>query len=309
MKKTLLFSLFICFQSYGQSLLLTPGTIRKENSSDDDIIIRSIDTYPTQIWSRANGTISAPTALLSGNIITNLAASGHNGSDFTFPRANIRFWATQNWTSIANGTSITFGTTSNNSTTITQRMIINHDGKVGIGLTSPDQLLDVNGRMRIRHNGTTSGIWMSNSTNGLTNADGAFYGMLNDTQTGIWIGNNWRWWVTNTGNMNVTGEVNRSQTTDANMVPIAYGNVNGDGTINISASTNNFTAAKGVLGGYTIYLTGESYSNTNYTTVASLVDKVGFVEITSFGTDLVIYTYDKLGNPMDSKFNFVIYKK
>ncbi|MGL4632450.1 MAG: tail fiber domain-containing protein [Leadbetterella sp.] len=83
-------------------------------------------------------------------------------------------------------------------------------GKVGIGLATPDQLLDVNGRIRIRHNGNTAGIWMSNSTNGLGFADGAFYGMKTDTETGIWIGNNWRFWVTNSGNATLVGTLTQS---------------------------------------------------------------------------------------------------
>lgn len=78
-------------------------------------------------------------------------------------------------------------------------------GSVGIGLSNPNELLDVNGRMRIRHNVNTSGIWMSNSTNSLNGADGAFYGMITDTQAGIYIGNAWRFAVNSNGNVVNTG--------------------------------------------------------------------------------------------------------
>jgi hypothetical protein len=78
-------------------------------------------------------------------------------------------------------------------------------GSVGIGLSNPNELLDVNGRMRIRHNVNTSGIWMSNSTNSLNGADGAFYGMITDTQAGIYIGNAWRFVVNSNGNVVNTG--------------------------------------------------------------------------------------------------------
>ncbi|GAB3517784.1 hypothetical protein GCM10027442_37620 [Emticicia fontis] len=96
-----------------------------------------------------------------------------------------------------------FFTGANNS--LLERFSITNTGLVGIGLTSPNQLLDVNGRVRIRHNGVTAGIWMSNSTNGLTDADGAFYGNKSDTETGIWVGNGWRFWVNGAGNATVSG--------------------------------------------------------------------------------------------------------
>lgn len=83
-------------------------------------------------------------------------------------------------------------------------------GRVGIGVASPDQILDVNGRARIRHSGNTAGVWMSSSTNSTNGADGAFYGMKTDTEAGIWIGNNWRFWVNNSGNATFTGTVTAS---------------------------------------------------------------------------------------------------
>ncbi len=84
-------------------------------------------------------------------------------------------------------------------------------GKVGIGVSLPDQLLDVNGRARIRHlPGFTAGVWMSNSLNSTNGADGAFYGMKTDTEAGIYIGNNWRFWVNNAGNLTVGGTVTAS---------------------------------------------------------------------------------------------------
>jgi hypothetical protein len=85
-------------------------------------------------------------------------------------------------------------------------------GSVGIGLSNPNELLDVNGRMRIRHKINTAGLWMSNSTNSLNGADGAFYGMKTDTETGIFIGNAWRFWVNSAGSGFLNG--NLIQTSD-----------------------------------------------------------------------------------------------
>lgn len=81
-------------------------------------------------------------------------------------------------------------------------------GKVGIGATpnlNVDERLDLNGRLRIRHEASTAGVWFNNSANSINYLDGAFHGMLNNTNTGIFIGGAWRFWVNNTGNMGITG--------------------------------------------------------------------------------------------------------
>jgi hypothetical protein len=74
-------------------------------------------------------------------------------------------------------------------------------GNVGIGLTNPGYILDVNRRIRIRHtvDGTpddnTAGIWYNNSAN----VEGAFSGMKTDTEVGLFLGGNWRFWVNSGG--------------------------------------------------------------------------------------------------------------
>ncbi|GAB3503466.1 tail fiber domain-containing protein [Emticicia fontis] len=85
--------------------------------------------------------------------------------------------------------------------------LITGKGRVGIGLDTPKEILDINGRVRIRHTTNTSGIWMSNSTNSLDGADGAFYGMKSDTETGVYIGNAWRFWVNSAGNGYLGGNI------------------------------------------------------------------------------------------------------
>ncbi|MBL0082375.1 MAG: hypothetical protein IPP37_08025 [Saprospiraceae bacterium] len=57
-------------------------------------------------------------------------------------------------------------------------------GVTGIGTNTPNAsyMLDVNGRMRLRHNGITAGLWFNKTDN---NPEG-FLGMVSDTTLGIW---------------------------------------------------------------------------------------------------------------------------
>lgn len=176
MKKTLFLFLFISLEMFGQSVLLTPSAMNKQNSILDDITMQSYSIYPSIIGLRANGTIASPTALATDDIIFQLGVRGYTGGGFSTSRANIRFKATQAWTNTANGTSITFETTPNNSTIKAERMVINQDGYVGIGITPANYILDINGRSRIRHFGNTAGLWFNKSDN----AEGTFAGMYND---------------------------------------------------------------------------------------------------------------------------------
>lgn len=83
------------------------------------------------------------------------------------------------------------GTASNNSTNLIANNTIGAslrpDGNFGIGVTNPTYKLDVFGRMRLRHNGETSGIWFNNSTNTLS----SFIGQFTDNLWGI-FGNAWQ---------------------------------------------------------------------------------------------------------------------
>ncbi|MCF0062293.1 tail fiber domain-containing protein [Dyadobacter chenwenxiniae] len=88
-------------------------------------------------------------------------------------------------------------------------LTILRNSKVGIGLTNPEYPMDVNGRMRIRYNGTsTAGIYLDASQSA---AEG-FVGMKTDTEIGLFIGGGWRFWVNPQGNGYLNG--NLIQTSD-----------------------------------------------------------------------------------------------
>ena len=99
---------------------------------------------------RLNGTISLPTGTVSGNIIGLWSMRGHDGTNYVnAARATFTGLASENWTSTAQGTYIRFETTATGTTTLSERLRIDHDGAILIGTTTNSGFkLDVNGTIR-----------------------------------------------------------------------------------------------------------------------------------------------------------------
>lgn len=64
---------------------------------------------------------------------------------------------TENWTPNARGTRLSFQTVTNGTNFTGTRMTINHDGRVGIGIPGPQQMLDVAGNVRVGSFGGMTG--------------------------------------------------------------------------------------------------------------------------------------------------------
>lgn len=97
---------------------------------------------------RSEGTIGAPAAVGTAQIVASLNAMGHTGSAFE-PGGRIWFRTTQNWTPTARGMQIQFATTNDGTALNSVKMTIDHDGDVGIGTDNPLSRLHVNGAARI----------------------------------------------------------------------------------------------------------------------------------------------------------------
>ena len=146
MKKNITLLLLLAFSLTNvkaQSLLLTPSKMESKQSAPIDNITLQSSSQPNLIGKKHNGTLAAPTNVDDGNDLLSIQAAGYANNTFTGARGAIRFEASQNWNVNNNGTRIKFLNTSNGSTNLTERMIINQNGNVGIGVNSPDYKLEI----------------------------------------------------------------------------------------------------------------------------------------------------------------------
>jgi hypothetical protein len=98
------------------------------------------------IGRRAEGTLAAPSAILSGDNIMAMQGRGYGATKFsTSSRAYMKFFAAENWTDAAQGTYISLATTPTGTAAAAERLRITAAGNVGIGTTAPAYPLSVNG--------------------------------------------------------------------------------------------------------------------------------------------------------------------
>lgn len=113
--------------------------------------------------------------------------------------------------------------------------------------------------------------------------------------------------IDKSGNTNITGDIRRTPTGAANMVPICYGAVDANGTI--LSGTGNFTVSTTPPGYYEVTITSESYTNAGYTTSANpLNSNPRFLSIGNNGGKLVVRVFTIAGTLVDTPFHFVVYK-
>ncbi len=113
-------------------------------------LLTTFGDTPAVIGRRANGTPAAPTAVVTGDSLLFIGARGHVGTGISgTSKASIQMLADEAWTPTARGTRIAFFTTTNGTETTSERLRIDSDGDVGIGLVNPLDQLDVFGNVRV----------------------------------------------------------------------------------------------------------------------------------------------------------------
>ncbi len=121
---------------------------------------------------RGDGTIAAPTALVTGDTILNVGGAGYDGTSWgVVTQALMRVVAAENWSNTARGTKLEFRTTKNTTTGETTVVTFEDYGAVTI-------------------NPITAGTAAINlGANALTNAGGAGAGTLNNLPAAVVAGN------------------------------------------------------------------------------------------------------------------------
>lgn len=98
----------------------------------------------------ARGTEGTPLAVNSDDELARLSLQGYNGTGF-HGGADITVRTTEAFSGSAGGAKIVIGTTANGATVRTDRLTIDQDGEVGIGVSSPTAPLDISGdTLRLR---------------------------------------------------------------------------------------------------------------------------------------------------------------
>lgn len=101
------------------------------------------DSNSTLIEARgARGTASVPTAVLNGDVLFRIQGDGHDGTTYD-TGAEIKAEADEDWTGTNHGTRLVFRTTENGTVGDVERMRLDHNGKLGIGTSSPVSNIDV----------------------------------------------------------------------------------------------------------------------------------------------------------------------
>jgi hypothetical protein len=112
----------------------------------------AVSNVPTNLTLRkARGTQAAPAALSNFDDIGVVSFGGYDGTQFTGSRAALLVEAMGNWSDTNHGTRLNFTTTATGATADVVRMIVDHDGRVGIGIGSdtPADQLHVAGDARV----------------------------------------------------------------------------------------------------------------------------------------------------------------
>lgn len=170
------------------------------------------------------------------NTLLRIGGQGFSGllGGYSNNVAQINFSPTQTFSSTNQGTKITFHTTANNTTNTSEKMRIDQNGNIGIGINSPDTRLHIQG---IENNGTDATLKLSSG-----NQNMILDGNEIDSDVGLYLNHNSEQKV-NIG----AGGLYGAGAGNFNLVPIGIVEYSASESLNGVSYSNSFTNLAGNL--------------------------------------------------------------
>lgn len=216
-----------------------------QNTLGGRVAIRQAGTNPCMTFYRNNGTIAAPTTLISGDMIGNLAFGGYDGSS-VIASPGITAVAAETWAPTDNGWHLTFNTINIGSGGSTEKMRLNSEGYLGVGTSTPVWDVDVT-----KANASGGVIVNAQNTSAGANASAGFMAQ-NDAS---------KWGIMSLGSSTATtttfGLVNANMTNFLSNTTVALGNSTNNPII---FGTNNLERMR-LLGNGTFKITGTAITS------------------------------------------------
>ena len=159
------------------------GTVLQIEGTDASAARITLDAFgstPVLSMRRSNGTMAAPSAALIDQALMQLDGYGYGATGYSsIARAIFNIVAAENWTDAAQGTYFSWANTAPGGTTRTEKMRLNGDGFVLVGLTAPTLGgLAAAGQIVLEVRGTTARGVLAVS-GGAADADATVQGSVN----------------------------------------------------------------------------------------------------------------------------------
>ena len=252
--------------------------IEDPSGPNADIAVRiynnnNISYLPSLQLQEAAGTKAAPQPVTTGTQLGLVNLGGYDGSIWAEFNAGMTAKTTQDWSSTAHGTYLTLNTVANNTTATVERLKIDHNGNVGIGLTTPTATLHLKAGTNALNTAPlkfTSGTNLSTPEDGAVEFNGThFYGTVGTT----------RYQLDQQAASSFTGSLSGDVTGTQSATVV--GKINGATLGTTTATSGNILVANGSNAWTSVGMSGDiTISNTGVTSLSANSVNLAGAEIT-----------------------------
>jgi len=262
---------------------------KHEFEGNGSYIQRRFGTRPYHALYRGNGNESSIAATEDADELGLISFGGYKTSSAVGAPARILATATEDWGASAMGAKLTFHTTDNTTDTRDERLVIDHDGQIGIGITNPLATLHIKpGTLRLQGSSGAGATLDMYADDGEDNADywKIYAGDGGELTFKNFIGGSWQQYFT------ITPHATPASSTIAIPGSITCNSFTGDVTGNVTGNCSGTAAT----------VTGAA--QTNITSVGELtsLDVAGRISLDDSGTDgktnvrgdgeIILYKFD-----------------